>query len=328
MSTETTPFWGDPFDLYFSKEEIHMLLAFKADVELFYDKLQADARFQAIGWLPTFAQIQNKPTTKAGYGITDVDTSAQVDAKINALINSAPGVLDTLAEIAAALGNDPNFATTITNQLALKANAANVFTKTEATATFKAITWFPTFAQVLNTPTTRDGYALSDVYTRTETNAAIQAIIGAAPGALDTLVELANALGNDPNFAATITTALAAKAPQATTYTKTEVDTLQRMGFVDYVANFTLQLSDGNKMLRVSHATGATASIPTNAALALPIGFVVIIKQAGLGSITVAPSAGVTLLSPNSLVKTATKDAQCVLVKESADVWSLEGNLV
>ena len=123
-------------------------------------------------------------------------------------------------------------------------------------------------------------------------------------------------------------TQLGQKAPQATTYTKTEVDTLQRMNFADYSANFTLQASDANKMLRVSHATGAIVSIPDNTALPLPIGFVVVIKQAGLGAVTITPNATVTLLSPNSLVKTATKDAQCVLVKESANVWSLEGNLV
>ena len=50
-------------------------------------------------------------------------------------------------------------------------------------------------------------------------------LINAAPGALDTLGELAAALGNDANYATTITNALAAKANQSTTYTKTEVDT-------------------------------------------------------------------------------------------------------
>jgi hypothetical protein len=43
------------------------------------------------------------------------------DGKVAALVNSAPGLLDTLDEIAAALGDDPNFATTITTQLAGKA---------------------------------------------------------------------------------------------------------------------------------------------------------------------------------------------------------------
>jgi hypothetical protein len=44
--------------------------------------------------------------------------NAFVTASINALINSAPGALDTLQELAASLANDPNFATTITNALA------------------------------------------------------------------------------------------------------------------------------------------------------------------------------------------------------------------
>ena len=51
-----------------------------------------------------------------------------------------------------------------------------------------------------------------DAYTKTETDTRIQAVVGAAPAALDTLTELAAALGQDANYAATITTALAAKA--------------------------------------------------------------------------------------------------------------------
>lgn len=47
--------------------------------------------------------------------------SAAITAAVNALINGAPGALDALNELAAALGNDPNFATTVTNNLATKA---------------------------------------------------------------------------------------------------------------------------------------------------------------------------------------------------------------
>lgn len=47
-------------------------------------------------------------------------TEAQVSAKISALVDSAPETLDTLNELAAALGDDPNFATTITTQLGNK----------------------------------------------------------------------------------------------------------------------------------------------------------------------------------------------------------------
>lgn len=53
-------------------------------------------------------------------------TPADITAAINGLLDSAPATLDTLNELAAALGDDPNFATTVTNELALKANAADV----------------------------------------------------------------------------------------------------------------------------------------------------------------------------------------------------------
>jgi hypothetical protein len=48
---------------------------------------------------------------------SNYQNAEQVEAAIQKVIGSAPGVLDTLEEIAKALGNDPNFATTITNKL-------------------------------------------------------------------------------------------------------------------------------------------------------------------------------------------------------------------
>jgi hypothetical protein len=53
-------------------------------------------------------------------------TNASVTAAINALINSAPGTLDTLQELANALGNDANFASTVTASLATKLNANSI----------------------------------------------------------------------------------------------------------------------------------------------------------------------------------------------------------
>lgn len=50
----------------------------------------------------------------------DAATKGYVDTSISALVDSAPGALDTLNELAAALGDDPNFATTVTNEIATK----------------------------------------------------------------------------------------------------------------------------------------------------------------------------------------------------------------
>lgn len=61
----------------------------------------------------------NKTNVTTALGYTP-DTPAQVDAKIAALVDSAPSTLNTLNELAAALGDDPNFATTIAASIGSK----------------------------------------------------------------------------------------------------------------------------------------------------------------------------------------------------------------
>lgn len=90
-------------------------------------------KFEVGNIASNFSDISNTPTTLAGYGITDAYTSAQVDAAIANLVDSAPGTLDTLNELAAALGDDANFATTTTNALATKASLTGTETLTNKT---------------------------------------------------------------------------------------------------------------------------------------------------------------------------------------------------
>ena len=52
----------------------------------------------------------------------DLTNKKYVDDKVAGIVNSAPETLDTLQELATALGNDPNFATTVTNQIGKKVN--------------------------------------------------------------------------------------------------------------------------------------------------------------------------------------------------------------
>lgn len=58
--------------------------------------------------------------SKIDNSYTKTQVDAAISAAVNGLINGAPGALDTLIELASALGNDPNFAATITNSLATK----------------------------------------------------------------------------------------------------------------------------------------------------------------------------------------------------------------
>lgn len=75
---------------------------------------------------PTFTGTPTAPTAPAGTSTTQLATTAFVAAALAALVDSAPETLDTLEELAAALGNDPNFATTITTLIGKKAAASDL----------------------------------------------------------------------------------------------------------------------------------------------------------------------------------------------------------
>ena len=69
---------------------------------------------------PAFTGTPTAPTAVLGTDTTQIATTEFVQNAIEALINSSPGALDTLNELAAALGNDANFASTVTTALAAK----------------------------------------------------------------------------------------------------------------------------------------------------------------------------------------------------------------
>lgn len=74
---------------------------------------------------PALTGTPTAPTAAPSTNTTQLATTAFVQAAITALVNGAPGVLDTLNELAAALGNDANFAATITTALASMAPLAS-----------------------------------------------------------------------------------------------------------------------------------------------------------------------------------------------------------
>lgn len=69
---------------------------------------------------PTFTGTPAAPTASAGTNTTQVATTAFVQAAVANVVDSAPAALDTLNELAAALGDDANFSTTVTNSIGTK----------------------------------------------------------------------------------------------------------------------------------------------------------------------------------------------------------------
>ena len=91
----------------------------------------------------TFTGPVNVPMPAAGDNSALAAPTAWVSAAIAALVNSAPGTLDTLKQLADAIGDDPNFSVTLANALALKAalagSANQVFSVGSATQSSHAV---------------------------------------------------------------------------------------------------------------------------------------------------------------------------------------------
>lgn len=79
--------------------------------------LQAALDAKAALASPALTGTPTAPTATAGTNTTQLATTAFVQAATAALVDSAPGTLDTLNELAAALGDDPSFATTLSTQI-------------------------------------------------------------------------------------------------------------------------------------------------------------------------------------------------------------------
>ena len=144
----------------------------------------------------------------------------------------------------------------------------------------------------------------------------VNALLTGAPAALNTLDELAAALGDDANFAATVTTSLGLK-----------VDSLTPIS--QKTASYTLSsLTERDDLIEMGSATAVTLSIPTDATLNYPIGTSIDILQTGAGQVTIAAvTPGTTTVNATPGLKLRTTWSSCTLFKRAANTWVVYGDL-
>jgi hypothetical protein len=179
-----------------------------------------------------------------------------------------------------------------------------------------------------------------------DATAQVNAVIASAPAALNTLDELAAALGDDANFATSVTTSLGLKAPLASpTFTGTVTVAAAGVAFTDGtqtkagVPSLTTigteisaayNLSTGGLALRdqlIPVAGTQAITIPTNATTAFPIGTSIDFYQAsGTGANFVAADGTVTILRTPGL-KLRTTHSSATLTKVAVNTWLLAGDL-
>ncbi|WP_410743397.1 hypothetical protein [Citrobacter portucalensis] len=146
----------------------------------------------------------------------------ETEKQIEKLVDNAPASLDTLKKIADAINNDPDFFNTLNAVLALKAPLHD-----------------PALTGIATVPTPPLSVSNKQIANTEFVQAAVAALVGSSPEALDTLAELAEALGNDPNFATTMLNKLAGKQPLDSTLTnlsgKDVAGLLQYLGLVETI---------------------------------------------------------------------------------------------
>lgn len=111
-----------------------------------------------------------------------------------------------VTDLATRVATEAKALRTLTNGNAADLSALTTTTKTNLVAAINEVA--AALAAEINDATTTTSSTWSSTKIAASISAAVAAVVASAPGALDTLDELAAALGDDANFAATITTAL------------------------------------------------------------------------------------------------------------------------
>jgi len=218
-------------------------------------------------------------------------TESYVDTAVAGVLDSAPETLDTLNELAAALNDDPAFFT----------NISSTITTGDSNTLASAQSYSDGLASNYDA---NGSAATAESNANSYTDTAIANLVDTAPSTLDTLNELAAALGDDPNFATTVTNSLASKAPLN-----------QNRNYKN--ANYTLQASDSGDFVEVDGTR--TIFVPANI---FAEGARIDIVNYGTGTVTIAAGSGMTLRSKEGALSLDTRYAAAtVLLRTATDAY-------
>ena len=92
-------------------------------------------------------------------------------------------------------------------------------------------------------------------------------------------------------------------------------------------ADYTLAVADEGKVLRINSSSNRTVTIPLNSGTAIPIGAEIAILRYGSGTVSISPTAGVTLQSADGERKIKNRYGSVALKKIGTDEWVLVGSL-
>jgi hypothetical protein len=302
----------------------------------------AGPTFTGTVTLPSTTSIGDVSSTELGYvnGVT-ASIQTQLDGKQATVANVSDveiGYLDGVtSSIQTQLGNKQAVVANVSDTEIGYLDGVTSAIQTQLDAKLASATASSTYAPLASpaltgTPTATlavTGTNTTQIATTSFVQQELSVLTAGAPGALNTLDELAAALGDDANYAATITTALGNKAPLASpTFTGTVTlpaagivftDGTQalegvpsRTPIIQKTASYTLSLlTERDDLIEMGSASAITLTIPTDATLDFPVGTSIDILQTGAGQVTIAPVSGTVTVNP--LPKKYSKGIGCVI---------------
>ncbi len=253
---------------------------------------------------PALTGTPTAPTAAAGTNTTQIATTAFVRTEVAAVVDSAPATLDTLNELAAALGDDSNYATATANALAQKAPLAS-----------------PNLTGTPTAPTPAPGTNTNQIATAASVAAAVNGL-AADSGVVH--ITGTETIGGAKTFG----TAVSVPTPTAGAHavTKAYADGLLALAprTVSGTSD-TLAATDSGRTVLCTNASDVTVTVPPNSTAAFPLGAEVKVAQMGTGQVTLAAGVGVTLDSPRGL-KTALRYSRLTVTKIATDEWLVGGD--
>ena len=257
---------------------------------------------------PALTGTPTAPTANTATNTTQIATTAFVQQEISILTTGAPGLLNTLDELAAALGDDENFAATTANTIALKAPLAS-----------------PTFTGTVTLPTgtVTSAMILDGTIVDGDINASA-AIAQSKISGLSTSFSEKAPLAS-PTFTGLVT--VAANGIAYTDGTQTKEGVPSRTPIISKTDSYTLSAtSERDSLIEVNKSSASTITIPLNSAVAFPIGTTLDVLQTGTGQVTIAGAGGVTVDATPGL-KLRTRWSSATLFKRDTNVWVVFGDL-